>query len=202
MSMMRNFAAAAAALAIFAAVPAAAQHYSDSYTFFKAVKERDGAKAKSVIDQPGSTILNMRDMDSGDTALIMVTKGRDGAWMNFLIANGADVNGRSENGSTPLMHAAQIGFVEGIEILLGRGANPNIANDRGETALILAVQQRNLPAVRALLAAGADPDVTDHVAGLSARDYAERDRRAAAIARLIKDNEGKKTPVMGPQLPN
>ncbi len=191
MSIMRNLAAALMALAALSlSVPAAAQ-FSDRYNFFKAVKDGDVMKVKSLIDQPGSTLIDMRDNDSGEMALHMVTKRRDVPWMNFLIANGASVNVRDKDGNTPLHHAAQFGFIDGIQTLVRRKADVNAVNGQGETALIVAVQQRNPMVVRELLAVGADPDLADHVAGMSARDYAERDRRASTILRMIKDNDNK-----------
>jgi hypothetical protein len=45
-----------AAIALAAGTaPAAAQNFSNSYTFIKAVKDRDGAKVTSVLAEPGST---------------------------------------------------------------------------------------------------------------------------------------------------
>ena len=46
------------------AVPAAAQ-FSDGYNFLKAVRDRDVQKAKALIDKPGSTLVNSRDVTSG-----------------------------------------------------------------------------------------------------------------------------------------
>jgi len=178
------------ALGAFAA-PAAAQ-FSDSYNFFKAVKDRDGAKATSLLAQPGTTLANARDYDSGDTALIMVTRRRDVPWMNLMLSKGANPNARDKSGNTALIVAANIGFIDGVQVLLARGADPNAKNDQGETALIRAVQLRDANSARLLLAGGANPDATDNVAGYSARDYAQQDRRAGMIMRLIKEADDKK----------
>ena len=171
---------------MLAQAPAAhAQAFSDSYNFLKAVRERDGAKAKQLIDRPGSISVNSRDPATGESGLHVVVKGRDQPWLGFLLVNGANMNLRDNQGNTPLMAAASIGNDEAADLLLRVGAAPNLANSRGETPLITAVQTRNVNLVRLLLAAGADPRQTDNVAGYSAHDYAARDPRAAAILKLL-----------------
>lgn len=192
--------AAVTAMALLAGAPAAAQ-FSDSYKFLKAVRDRDGTKVTEVVDQPGSTLLNARG-DDGDGALHIVTKRRDSTWLAFLLGKGAKPDLKNSSGDTPLGLASQIGFADGVTLLLARGAPVNQANGRGETPLILAVQARDPNIVRQLLVAGANPALTDRVAGLSARDYAERDRRSAAILKLIDESKAAKPkgPVAGPQL--
>ena len=179
-------------------VPAHAQ-FSDSYTFLKAVRDKDVSKAKSIVSQAGSTTINTRDRETGDTALHIVTKRRDVPWINFLLIEGADVNARDREGNSALILAAGQGFTDGVRTLLARRANVNAVNNQGETALIKAVQLRDIATARVLLDNGANPDITDNVAGLSARDYAERDRRAGAIKRLIDEAKtGKPAAAAGP----
>lgn len=172
--------------AMLLGAPAHAQ-FSDSYKFLKAVRDRDGAKVTEVIDVPGSTIINTRDYGTGEAALHIVVKRRDATWLAFLLAKGAKADIRDNEGNTPLIHAAQLGFVEGVQTLAGQGAGVNIANSRGETPLILAVHNRDIATVRALLAAGANPLLPDRIAGKSARDYAAEDRRSAALLKLIDE---------------
>src|SRR5262249_29506446 len=52
-----------------------------------------------------------------------------------LIAAGADLNQRDENGITALIISAYAGNVEIVRLLLAVKANPNVANNDGETAL-------------------------------------------------------------------
>lgn len=174
---------------------------SETYRFFKAVRDKDGPSAQALMTQPGSTLVNQRDFDTGETALTIVTRRRDSGWMSLLINRGANVDTKDREGYTPLIAAAELGFTDGVQILLARKANPNLTNGSGETALIKAVQKRDVNSVRALLVAGANPDLSDNL-GNSARDYADQDRRAGMIQRLIKDNDEKKkapaaTPVTG-----
>jgi ankyrin repeat protein len=183
------------------AVPATAQNMSDSYTFLKAVKEREGDKVTSLVSQPGSTVINSRDRSTGEGALHIVTRDRDYTWLSFLLGKGARPDAQTAQGVTPLSLAAQLGWLEGAELLLGRGASVDLGNGRGETPLILAVQQRDLPMVRLLLSKGANPKKTDNAAGYSALDYATRDgARSASILKLLAAPAAAKKPVAGPKL--
>lgn len=184
--------------------PAHAQ-FSDSYRFLEAVKKKDGAKVNEMLDEPGSTIVNTRDITSGEGALHIVTGRRDITWMSFLIAKGANVNVRDQRGVTPLVLASNLGFIEGVELLVDRKARVDEANDTGETPLITAVHRKNLALVRILLKAGANPDRADN-SGRSARDYAALEGRASPILAEIQSNpaaaQGQRAarPTYGPSL--
>lgn len=183
MSMFRS--AVAVALLTLAA-PAAAQ-FSDAYTFIKAVKDKDAQKAKSILDQPGTTVVNTRDGETGEMALHIVTKRRDLGWIGFLLQNGADPNVRDRAGNTPLIMAATQGFSEGVRVLLLLKPRIDLANRAGETALIKAVQARDSSSAKLLLDAGANPDLTDNAQGFSARQYAAQDARGGPLVKLLKD---------------
>jgi uncharacterized protein len=165
----------------------ASAQFSESYNFLKAVRERDGNKATELVSKPGSIIVNTRDDKNGETALHIVTKGRDLGWMSFLLARNAKPDQRDSQGNTPLMAAAQLGFIEGAQLLIKNKASVDIANASGETPLIRAVQLRNGPMVQLLMTAGANPAKADTIAGMSARDYAQRDQRATAILKIITE---------------
>lgn len=191
----KGFTAAALALA---AMPAAAQ-FSDSYNFLQAVRERDGQKATDLVRKPGTPI-DTRDNNTGETPLMIVTKGRDLTWMNFMLGNGAKTEIKDRQGNTALIAAAQIGFTEGVQLLLRTGASVDAVNNAGETGLILATQHRDVATVRALLAARANPKLADRVAGKSALDYATEDARAGQILRLLQETKPA-APVAGPKRP-
>jgi ankyrin repeat protein len=180
--------------------PAAAQ-FSDSYNFLKAVRERDGAEAQKLLNDETSRVINTRDITTGETALMIVVQRRDLAWMRFLIGKGANPGTADRQGMTPLLHATLLGFTEGAELLLEKGAQVDQANSRGETPLIMAVQRRDTAMVRMLVARKANPDKADHIAGMSARDYARRDDRTGTMLALLDakaESDKPLGPVFGP----
>jgi ankyrin repeat protein len=177
--------------ALAAAVPSAAtaQTMSEGFNFLKAVKDRDGTKVTEALDRPGSTVVNARDVSSGESALHVVAARRDATWLRFLIAKGANANIADRRGVTPLQLATNLGWAEGVEILVNAGASVDLTNDAGETPLISAVHRRDAALVRALLKAGADPERNDN-SGRSARDYAQlMGTHSTILAELDKARE-------------
>ncbi|MDB5737431.1 MAG: ankyrin [Sphingomonas bacterium] len=189
-------------IGLLVATPLAAQNFvSDSYSFLKGVRDRDGAKVQKLLDSPSTTIILARDTTTGETALHIVAKRRDLAWLQYMLAKGADMNARDRDGNTALADAAQIGWAEGARQLIEVGATVDLGNNRGETPLILATNSHDLPTVKTLIAGGADPKITDHVAGMSAHDYATRDGRSVAILKAL--DEAKPVPrkiISGPSI--
>jgi len=157
------------------AVPASAQ-FSDGYKFLEAVKKRDGEEVTKYLSEPGSTIINARDVMTGQSGMHVVVERRDLLWVNFLLQKGANPDIRDAKGVTPLELAASLRFLEGMEALADAGANVDETNSTGETPLILAVHMRDTDMVKMLLDKGANPDKADS-SGRSARDYAEVEGR-------------------------
>lgn len=181
--MMRTLIAGLAALML--ASPAAAQ-FSDSYNFLKAVKDRDVNKAIELADKPGTTVVNVRESDTGDAAIHVVARRNDLGWLGLLYQKGANLNLKDREGNTPLIIAAITRWPEGVVTLVRLKAQVNLQNRLGETALLKAVQARDLTIAKALVDAGASPDIADN-SGVTARAAAENDPRAASIAKLLKD---------------
>ena len=70
----------------------------------------------------------------GWTPLHYACSGPDNGVAAFLIAQGADLNARSDNGTTPLMMAARYGSGDLVPLLLKAGAEPRAANEQELTA--------------------------------------------------------------------
>ncbi len=164
--------------------PAQAQ-FSAGYKFLEAVRKKDGEKVDEALGDPGSTVVNTRDVSTGETALHIVTARRDLTWMTFLIQKGGNVNARDNRGVTALVLATSLGFHEGAELLLGQKARLDDSNDAGETPLISAVHRRDIEMMRLLLKAGADPDRADN-SGRTARDYAKLSVNSSSLLSEIE----------------
>ena len=199
--MRKKMILAAAITGFVLSSPVNAQ-FSDSYNFLKAIRSRseDGKKAMDLMSKPGTVIIDTRDAGTGETALHIVTKDRDLPWINFLLARGARPDQRDAQSNTPLMIATQLRFPEGVVALLKFKANVDLAGSGGETPLIRAVQMRDQTLVRLLLTNGANPDKADTAAGYSAREYAKRDPRGAAILKIFDEVKPKSKTVAGPKL--
>jgi uncharacterized protein len=181
-----GFAAAALLGALATALPAHAQ-FSPSYKFLEAVRKKDGQKVTDALNEPGAQIVNTHDVSTGETGLHIVTARRDLTWMQFLVAHGANVNARDARGTTPLVLACNLGFIEGVDFLITSGAKVDEPNNTGETPLITAVHRRDLAMVRVLLKAGANADRPDN-SGRSARDYALLDGKDSPVAGEIANS--------------
>lgn len=197
----RVFRVAAIAAMALAATPAAAQQFSDSYEFLKAVRDSDGAKLNKFLLDRSLRIVNTKDRATGEGALHIAAKRSDALYLRvFLQADDVNPNLQDNRGNTALITAIEQNWSEGVGILIKYRANVNLANNAGETPLIRAVQMHNPDIVRQLLDAKADPDRADYGSGKSARDYALEGRRWPAIAKLIADTPkgGKKAGAVGP----
>lgn len=184
----RGLVIAGAGLAMLAS-PLAAQFQSDGYKFIKAVRDRDGTVATQMLDEPGTTIVNAREVTTGETALHAVVQRRDLTWVKFLLQRGANPDIADKNGVYPIQIAAQLGFIEGVERLVQGGADIDVSDSTGETPLISAVHRRDLKMIEMLVKNGANPDRTDN-SGRTARDYAALMGARSGVLEAIEKAEG------------
>ncbi|KAL7112799.1 hypothetical protein ACP275_04G023700 [Erythranthe tilingii] len=75
--------------------------------------------------------------------------------MKSCLAQGAKVNGRDQNGWTPLHRAAFKGHLESVELLVSHGARVDLVDGSGFTPLLRAVESGNVEVAMYLLSNGA-----------------------------------------------
>jgi ankyrin repeat protein len=78
------------------------------------------------------------------TALVFATRANDLESVKVLLAAGADINGTTGYGWSPLLVATQNRYYKLGAYLLDHGANPNLANKGGWVPLYLATDNRNI----------------------------------------------------------
>ena len=121
---------------------------------------------------------------AADAPLIEAATSGDAARVAALLAEGADAEAASPDGTTALHWAARAASAEAVEHLLAAGADPTIANRYGITPLALAAESGEPAVVGALLAAGADPD-TATPAGETVLMVAARTGRVPVLDHLL-----------------
>lgn len=87
-----------------------------------------------------------RGWPAGADALIVAAKEGDDRILDDLVARGADVHHRADDGSTALHYAAAHGHAHAVDALVAGGARLDVVNRRGATPLRLA-EGRGHPAV-------------------------------------------------------
>ena len=105
--------------------------------------------------------------------------------IQVLLAWRANLEAKTEEGSTPLVYAALGGHTYVVAELTKRGAHVNAANVHGHTALILAAREGHTPVVQYLINAGADLNAADNN-GATALKHA-RERGHYHIVQLFED---------------
>jgi ankyrin repeat protein len=93
-----------------------------------------------------------------DLGLVDAVRTQDGSRVRALLNGKADVNARSDDGSTALLWAAHWNDVATADLLIRAGANANVSNDFGMTPLSRACTNGSAPLVQRLLEAGANPN--------------------------------------------
>jgi uncharacterized protein len=92
---------------------------------------------------------------AGWTPLIYAATGGQDAVVTYLLAEGANVNAVSPNGTSALMMAVREGKGPTVTLLLARGANVNQRNQSGGSALAWALRGNEQDMAAALRRAGA-----------------------------------------------
>lgn len=110
--------------------------------------------------------INSQDL-SGETPMHWAVKSGNAAksMIDFLIGRGANVEGRSHKGPTPLYIAASDGNQAAVEALLAHGANVNAEGAFGGRPLTAAQSSGHREVSELLLKHGADSNVADAFGG-------------------------------------
>lgn len=121
--------------------------------FYRAIHDNDLAALRALVNEGNPDIRGKWQFTPLHHATAMGTP--DAA--RLLIAAGADVKAKTQQGQTPLhIAASRPGWAPIVRLLLERGADPRAANVFGSTSLVTAAAYGDVETVRLLLDAGAE----------------------------------------------
>ena len=128
------------------------------------------------------------DADS-QSHLLEAARGNDIKAVQWLLANGAEVNAKREDGWTPLHFAASQNASEVVNVLLANGAEVNAKDYGGDTPLRFAAFFDAFEAVEILLANGAEVNAKDNYGGTPLHSAAVWNSSEAAAVLLANGAE-------------
>lgn len=129
--------------------------------------------------------VNVRDKNTGRTALEHAILNNNHEMVQVLLAAGADVNSRDRSKQTALMLLGSETTVEIVWDLINAGAKVNLRDEEGDTALTEIASEKNLPAIMALLHAGAKVE-NKNDEGQTALIVAARSDHVANVRALVR----------------
>src|SRR2546425_1826788 len=156
---------------------------ADDLRLVNAVKNRDGAAARSLIEQHVN--VNAAQPD-GTTALAWAANRDDLETAELLIRAGANANKANDYGVTPLSLACTNRSAPMVERLLKAGADPNPALWTGETPLMVCAGPGNAETVKLLLPRRADPNAKESQQGQTALMRAVAEKHPEIARALIE----------------
>ena len=95
------------------------------------------------------------DPKRATNAIISSVMGDHTEILDFVLANGGDIDRPTRSGRTPVATVIQIGRLDILEVLISRGANVNRVNTEGRTSLCLAATLGRFDLVEMLVHHGA-----------------------------------------------
>jgi hypothetical protein len=160
---------------------------SDDETLGGAGVARDGSAELDVLV---ADLTAAQAAELGRTLLEAAEEGQSDDMLK-LMAEGADIDFKDQDGDTALILAAANGHADCVRLLLDSGADKEAKGENGEwTALICAASWDHADCVRLLLDAGADKEATDNI-GQTALMWAARNGREECVGLLLDSGADK-----------
>lgn len=114
-------------------------------------------------DEEGALVLYRAGAKTPPQAIALAARGGLDAFIDAMLAKGADPNGGDDWGFSPLHAAAKYGHVNTVKKLLAAKAKPNGGSENdGFTPLHIAVMEREEEVLAVLIKAGANLEARDH----------------------------------------
>lgn len=151
------------------------------------LRNNEGRTAEDIATKRGySRALEL--MKSDDTLVQACKNNQKGAVQVILKSGCADINGRDEAGSTPLLYACRNNAPDIVKMLLDHGADANICDEKDFMPLHYAAALGNMPVINLLVTAGADVNSTAR-GGHTPLMFMAKNGKMAAALQFIKNPE-------------
>ena len=125
--------------------------------FLKAVKACQVDEIRGLLAKGAD--VNAKETEKGDTALHYAAVDGNTEIANILVANGADINMKDNDGNTALHRAVLMDYKEMVKLLIAAGADINAQCNYGWTPLQIAATYGPESVARVLLENGAKVDL-------------------------------------------
>ena len=133
----------------------AAEFLLESSWYIKYVVNKEGKTAFDLAIEKGNGNRRLLDLLRLGDVLQRAARVDDIHGLKSCLTEGATVNGRDQNGWTPLHRAAFKGRLESVKLLLSHGAQVDLVDDAGYTPLHCAVEAGHVQVAICLIANGA-----------------------------------------------
>lgn len=169
----------------------------------QAVDAGDLSRVKDLVRADAEVVNQPNDNEKRDLPLHSAAIAGQLEIIEYLIANGADVEGQDADQSTPLMLASRNSQAEATKLLLRHGASTDMVGLTGGTAASSAVISGNLEVAQILREAGADftqqyPDNSTYMWQAALRGNVEMlEFLLASGVKINSANDLGRTPLMG-----
>ncbi|WRX11100.1 protein of unknown function DUF3447 - like 7 [Theobroma cacao] len=135
----------------------AAECLLEASSFVKYALNKQGKTAFALAVENGHS--NLFDLLQLGDALNRAARIDNVNGIKSCLSEGGNVNGKDQNGWTPLHRAAFKGRIESVKVLLNHGAKVNLVDDNGYTPLHCAVEAGHAQVALLLIAHGAKANV-------------------------------------------
>jgi len=115
----------------------------------------------SFAGKPSEEILVQHFHDAATGKMVRAALDGNAKKVDRMLANGAKINARADEGLTPLILAVMQKNKRAVEILLDRNANPNLLADKGRSAMSEAAEAKEPWFLEQLIKHGGDPNLDD-----------------------------------------
>ena len=129
------------------------------------------------------SVTRLRDSDANTPLHITARMDHEKLTEELLKLPGIELNPTNKANKTPVMLAAENGYIESVKQLIGAGADPRLATPEGSSAITLAAEAGNTPIVDYLKTLGIDDSEVKKIVEKKRQNEVRRKKMIAGLYR-------------------